>query len=471
VSWGNVREALLDVKEVSGLLHIHPKTVYDWKTSNKLPSVTVNGRVRFDRKQIDEFLERRRVRFIDPEALLQKVSLPLDTYDRLHLKGGSVVGKKSRRWNYGFGSIFLRKTKEGRDRWSIDYQNKGKRVREVVGDAQTRGEALVALQLRAGESFNGRFNPVRKSEPMRFARFAETYLEDYAKANKKSWRCDFYALKSLLAPYFGGMRLEDISPLEVEKYRTSRLRSVSKSSTNREMALLKVMFNLAIDWGLVSENPLRKVKMFSEKDNLKERVLTEDEEARLLAASAPHLRPIITGLLTTGARRSELMALRWISVDFERGTILLTKTKAGRNRVIPINAELHGILTALKAGSKNEYVFTGPEGRPAKSVRGAFVSACRRAGLKGLRLHDLRHTFATRLIRRGVDIITVQSLLGHSSVTTTQRYTHTGEAEKREAVRRLEPKASETAEGLARVWHTDEKEIVRPPASHLFSVN
>ena len=471
-----MREALLDVKEVSGLLHVHPKTIYEWKTSGKLPSVMVNGRVRFEKNEINKFLEHGRSRFADPSPLFAKVVIDLDNFDRLHLrsssKGDSAVGKNARRrFNYGFGSIYLRKTREGKDRWSIDYQDRGKRVREVVGDAQTRGEALVALQSRVAESFNGRFNPVRKAEAMRFARLAELYMDDYAKANKKSWRSDFYALKSLLTPFFGGMRLKDISPLEVEKYRAVRLRSVSKSSTNREMALLKVMFNLAIDWGFVSENPLRKVKMFSEKDNLKERVLTEDEEARLLAASAPHLRPIITGLLTTGARRSELMALRWISVDFERGTVLLTKTKAGRNRVIPINAELHEVLTALKSRSKSEYVFTGPEGRPVKSVRGAFVSACRRAGLKGLRLHDLRHTFATRLIRRGVDIITVQSLLGHSSVTTTQRYTHSGELEKREAVRRLEPKASETAEGLARHGHTAEAEGAEPPANQLFSVN
>jgi len=469
-----LREALLDVKEVSGILSVHPKTLYEWSRTGRVPSVTVNGRVRFEQKQIDEFLERRRTCFVDPSALLKKVNLPLDAYDRLHLKGGhgALNEKTRRRWNYGFGSIFLRKTKEGIDRWSIDYRNsRGKRVREVVKDAQTRGEALVALQLRAQDSFNGRFNPVRKAEPMRFARFAEIYLDDYAKTNKKSWRCDFYALKSLLTPYFGRMRLEDISPLEVEKYRAVRLRSVSKSSTNREMALLKVMFNLAIDWGFVSENPLRKVKMFSEKDNLKERILREDEETRLLANSAPHLRPVITGLLMTGARLRELMALRWESVDFERGTILLTKTKAGRNRIIPINAELHELLRILKTKSKSEYVFTGPEGKPVKSICGAFVSACRRAGLKGLRLHDLRHTFATRLIRRGVDIITVQSLLGHSSVTTTQRYTHTGEAEKREAVRRLEPKTCESAADLARVGHTAETEGAEPPANQIFSVN
>ena len=92
-----------------------------------------------------------------------------------------MKGRSRRRWNHGFGSIILRKTTEGRDRWSIDYRDRGKRIREVVKDAQTRGEALVALQHRVAESFNGHFHPARKAEPMRFSRLAEICLEDYAK--------------------------------------------------------------------------------------------------------------------------------------------------------------------------------------------------------------------------------------------------------------------------------------------------
>jgi excisionase family DNA binding protein len=469
-------EGLYDVHDVAALLHVHENTVYEWKTSGKLPSVSINGRVRFKPKTIEEFIEAGTIRVIDPAALTARVVIDLDNFDRLHLrsasKGGSAVNNQTRRsWNYGFGSVHLRKTKEGKDRWSIHCKDGRKRVREVVKDAQTRGEALVALQRRVAESFNGRFNPTRRVEPMRFARLAELYLDEHAKATKKSWRTDFYALKSHLTPYFGNLRLEDITPLVVEKYRTKRLRAVSESSTNREMALLKVMFNLAIDWGFASENPLRKVKMFSEKDNLKERVLTEEEETRLRAASAPHLRLIITGLLATGARISELMALRRSAVDLERRTILLTKTKSGRNRVIPINAQLHEVLTALKARSKGERVFAGPEGEPVASVRRAFVSACRRAGLKGVRMHDLRHTFATRLVRRGVDIITVRDLLGHSSVKLTERYTHSNEEQKREAVRRLEPETAKKAEDLSRLCHAEKTEGVQTPATLPLSVN
>jgi excisionase family DNA binding protein len=454
----------MNVGEVSAMLRVHPKTIYAWTAAGKLPSVCLNGRVRFERRAVNAFLESRAARFLDPATLTTNIALDLDTYDKLHLRGGgSAVNGKTRRWNYGFGSVYVRKTKDGKERWAIDYTDRGRRVREVVRDAQARGEALVALQARIAQAFDGRFAPLRRAEPTRFSRLAEIYLNDYAKTNKKSWRCDAYALDAHLKPYFGALRLEEITPHVVEQYRAERLRSVRRSSTNREMALLKTMFNRAIDWGLATENPVRKIKMFSERDNLKERILTEDEEARLLAKAAPHLRPFLVGLLNTGARRNELLTLRWENVDLERGTILLRHTKAGRDRLIPINGTLAATLAELKAESRGAYVFVGPKGRPVGTIRRAFENACRRAGLVGLRIHDLRHTFATRLVRRGVDIVTAQALLGHSNVTITQRYVHTGEDAKREAVRRLE------RESLARVRHLAEDSASPLPATQVLS--
>ena len=470
-----MREALLDVNEVSAYLRVHPKTVYEWRRAGRLPSLTINGRVRFEPAEVDRFVSNGQPQFIDPQVLSTKVIINLDYFDRVYLrlspKGGkSAVDKNTRRrWNYGFGSIYLRKTKEGLDRWAIDYLDRGKRIREVIRDAQTREDALVALQARVAESFSRRLTPFSKAETISFARFAATYLDDYSKATKRGWVSDASRLKANLIPFFGGMRLQDITPLAIEKYRTNRLRSVSKPSINRELALLKSMFNRAIDWGHATENPVRKVKMFSELDNLKERILSEDEETRLLAAAAPHLRTMIVGLLMTGARWGELNSLRWSAVDLERGTVLLTKTKSGRNRIIPINDRLRELLVALKAGSKCDRVFTGPKGRPIDCARSAFEGACRRAGLSGLRLHDLRHTFATRLVRRGVDIITVQSLLGHSSVTTTERYTHSGEEQKREAVRRLE--WDQPKEDLSRECHAEKAEAPNGPVNLTFSVN
>jgi excisionase family DNA binding protein len=462
-------DPLLTVKEVAAILKVHPNTVYEKTRKAKIPSVrTSNTRIRFKESEIKGWIDRRSRRALSSTAQLPKFTLNLEDYDRILLKGGrdAVNDKSRRRWNYGFGSIILRKTTEGRDRWSIDYRDRGKRIREVVKDAQTRGEALVALQSRVAESFNGRFNPVRRTEPMRFSRLAEIYLEDYAKTNKKSWICDSYALKAHLVPYFGGSRLEEITPLMIEQYRNERLRSVRKSSTNRETALLKVMFNLAITWGFASENPVLKIKQYSEKGNVKERVLSEEEETRLLAAAAPHLRPIILMLLNTGARRNEILTLKWNAVDLKQRTIRLTRLKGGQNPVVPLNERAFEVLTALRAKATSDYVFTGPKGEPLATIRTAFTNACRRAEVDGLRLHDLRHTFASRLVKAHVDIITVQSLLGHVSVTTTQRYTHTHEDQRRAAVAALEK-----PEHLAHHRQMEQPDASPPPATPEYSVN
>ena len=177
-------DPLLTVKDVAAILKVHPNTVYKKARKADIPSVrTSSSRIRFKEREIKEWIDKRSRRAFPHIGQVPEFHLDLEDYDKIFLKGGkSAVKDKSRRcWNYGFGSIILRKTTEGRDRWSIDYRDRGKRIREVVKDAQTRGEALVALQSRVAESFNGRFNPAHKAEPMRFSRLAEICLEDYAK--------------------------------------------------------------------------------------------------------------------------------------------------------------------------------------------------------------------------------------------------------------------------------------------------
>jgi excisionase family DNA binding protein len=468
---------LLTVHELAGVFSLHPQTIYRWTKSGRLPCVRVGDLLRFPEREVKRFLEER-TRGITDLAILYpqtKIVLDLAAFDRLHLKpkgGQSAVGKSQRRWRYAFGTIFLRRTKGRGERYCVDYRDhRGRRVREVIKQARTRAEALAVLQEKITTSFNARHNPFRRRESPTFNRLAEMYLEDYAKANKKSWKCDFYALEAHLKPRFGAMRLEEITPQLVEQYKGERLKSVRKSSVNRELALLKAMFNIALDWGCASSNPILKIEMFPERDNLKQRVLSEGEEVRLLATAAPHLRAVIIGLLNTGARRNELLTLRWSEVDLERGTILLTRTKGGTDRTIPVNKRLMDLLRGLKTGSNGGYVFTGPKGERIRTIRRAFQNACRRAGLTGLRIHDLRHTFATRLIRSGADIITVKELLGHHSVVVTERYTHGEDERRRAAVERLAPKPTEIRENLAPIWHAEKAGTNRQPASPLFSVN
>jgi excisionase family DNA binding protein len=469
-----MKRALLTAKQASAYLCIHPKTLYRWADGGKIPSLKIDRLLRFNPAEIEQWQDSHARHVLPFPELASKPSIPLAAYDRMHLKGGqSALGKHSKRWNYHCGAIYLRRTKWGKDRWYIDFINgQGKRQRQVVREAQSRGEALIALQSSVAEVFSGRYDAKGKRLPITFNELAKTYIDDYAKSNKRSWKCDHYCLDAHLKPCFGRLGLESVSPLLVEQYRTERLRSgVRKSTTNRELALLKRMFNLAIDWGFATGNPVLKVKLFSETDNVKERILSDAEEVCLLAQCTSYLKPIILAALNTGMRKNEILTLKWNDVDLKERTILLTMTKNGKNRKIPINELLSAVLEHLKRETRNEYVFPGPKGQRLSTVQRAFAGACQRAGISGLRFHDLRHTFGTRLIRKGVDIVTVQNLLGHYSVTVTQRYTHTDGGQKREAVELLTSQAAKTPENLSHGWHTANGREKETRTSPLLSMN
>jgi integrase len=196
---------------------------------------------------------------------------------------------------------------------------------------------------------------------------------------------------------------------------------------------LKHLFSLAITWGLTEENPVKRVKFFRE-DNQVERILTGDEEARLLAAASSRLRPILVLALNTGLRHGECLALRWEHIDVMAGVLQVRQSKSGRSRRVPMNRAVVDALEQLRlAGGTPGAVFHS-NGRPVRSIRNAFNRARAAAELEDVRFHDLRHTFATRLVIAGVDLVTVSKLLGHSTIAMTMRYAHPAPADLRRAV-------------------------------------
>ncbi|MBW2605286.1 MAG: site-specific integrase [Deltaproteobacteria bacterium] len=177
-------------------------------------------------------------------------------------------------------------------------------------------------------------------------------------------------------------------------------------------------------------------------------------------------------------RAGEIFSLQWSQVDFNSKRIKVERTKNGKYRLIPVNTPLFNELQRLHKQKTPPYVFTNPRTqKPYTTVKTAFLAACRRAGIENLRFHDLRHTFATRLIEAGVDIETVRDLLGHYSVTLTQRYTHSNNKQKSDAVKALE-RTKEKMEKKPILLHrryTDKKkplpEEKTNPLSHLISWN
>jgi integrase len=211
---------------------------------------------------------------------------------------------------------------------------------------------------------------------------------------------------------------------------------VTGAGINRELALLKALFNKAIQWGFVKmENPVSKVSYYPERQM--ERILSYEEAEMLVEESGESLRPVVITALNTGMRKSEILGLDWKNVDFARRYIRVERSKNNRSRKIPMNSAVYEELQKARR-NRSEYVFT--QKRTSERLRcvvSAFKVACRKAGLEGLRFHDLRHTFATNLVMNGIDLVTVKEILGHSDISMTVRYSHPSDKRKMEAVERL----------------------------------
>ena len=191
---------------------------------------------------------------------------------------------------------------------------------------------------------------------------------------------------------------------------------------NRELALCKSAFNLARLWKWSQSNPFTLVRF--EKEQGRERVLSHGEEDRLLEVCQEWLREIVIFALDTGCREGEILNLEWLDIDMEDRVITVLQGKTGYPKVIPMTERVYGLLCSEveRAG----LVFPTSNSTPfsASNMLRSFRIACNKSGISGLRFHDLRHTYASRLVRAGVDIYTVGKLLGHRSPLTTSRYAH-----------------------------------------------
>lgn len=466
-----MKHSLLDVNEVSSFLQVHPKTIYEWKKQGKIPFIERNGLIRFKKEDIEHWLDQGLNKNAQIIAFLPSID-SIETHDRIYLKGRSALSKKSKRWNYGYGCVYLRKTKRAREHWYIDYRNEnGKRIRQVAKNVQTREEALVALQNAVRKEFLRAQGIKEKKSTIYFEELADEYIKDYARISKKSWKTDLGRIKGM-KECFEGRLIESLTAQDVEKYKAKRVEDgVQLTTVNKCLQILSRMFNLAISWGYLTHNPAKGVKKFPEEPFRRKRVLSKEEEKRLFAAIIPgHLRSLVRIFINTGLRRKELFQLTWENVDFKNKQLFIQETKTSRSRYMPMNNTVYRELKALNSGSKQKgLVFVNPKtGKAFVDIRRAFYGACRKAGIDNLLLIDLRRTFATRLLEAGADIITVQHLLGHTSVTTTQIYTISNQEQKRHAVSLLEDQEPEI---LSHIWHMRRDEKTKRAITNLFSVN
>jgi integrase len=319
--------------------------------------------------------------------------------------------------------------------WYIDYPSNGKRVRKRVGTSKKDAElALKDIEVR---QYKGEFMGITDPKEMIFDNLCVQYLE-YAQANKTpfSYIRDLTSSRSLLK-CFRDRLISAITALDLENYKTARRQEIKPASVNREMAMIKHMFNKAVAWGLLKDNPLRQVLKFKEPPG-RVRYLSNEEIRELLSCCNGHVKSIVVMALYTGMRRSEILNLKWADIDMRNRLISIRHAKNNESRQIPISNPLYDELRAVGQQVSEQHVFCGEDGKPFLDVKTGFKAALRRAGIKDFRFHDLRHTFASHMAMSGTDIQTLQKLLGHKDIKMTLRYSHLSDSHLKEAVCRLD---------------------------------
>lgn len=223
--------------------------------------------------------------------------------------------------------------------------------------------------------------------------------------------------------------LAALSPPDMHAYVQSRLNDGIRPATiNRELSVLSAAINHARrKWGVQMDNPTQYQRLRTAAPRLR---YLERDEAHRLQKEADALRPdlgdFVRIALNTGCRKTELLLLKWSDVNLDRRFFVLRpeNTKANRRRVIPLNDAALSSLRSRLVGNTSDWVFAKRNGQRVKALDWLFRKAVKSAGLTDFRIHDLRHTFASWLVSEGVELVKVRDLLGHTSISMTERYAH-----------------------------------------------
>lgn len=260
--------------------------------------------------------------------------------------------------------------------------------------------------------------------------FVELHYMPHIKNYKRSWVTDLSLLRGHILPALGSQYMDEIKKKHALELIYKHRENHKPASTNRIIILLRYIYNLAIKWKIdgVKENPLHGVVLFEE-NNKRERFLQGDEVQRLMAAlddsRNKSLKSMVYMLLLTGARRGELLAAKWSHLDFERKIWTVPLSKSGKVRHIPMSDLLVEFLQTLRDEAVSEHLFINEvTGKPFTNFFYAWDTARKKANMPELRVHDLRHSFASFLVNGGRSLYEVQKILGHTQIATTQRYAH-----------------------------------------------
>ena len=291
------------------------------------------------------------------------------------------------------------------------------------------------------------------TKPATFSGFAKHWYDTYVKPNNK--RTEIVKKETLirvhLVPALGDTELTNITPEHISKLiAVKNNKGLSPKTINNILGCLRTMLNTAIRWDYLNTNPVNQIKPL--KVPISEFDYYDPEETERFLATVrkyePKWYPFFLTALRTGMRIGEIFALRWEHIDFGRNTIRVQENfdgreivtpKGGRSREVPMSTELSKTLEQLQ-GKRKELVFPYKDGThlTRSRIKWPFWRMIEKSGLHKIRLHDMRHSFASQLVTKGVHLRTVQQLLGHADIRMTERYAHLAPSMSQDAVNLLD---------------------------------
>lgn len=348
------------------------------------------------------------------------------------LKGQEIFA-----WDSELKGFGLRVFPTGRRTYFVQYRNQFGRTRRkkmgvhgVITAEQAREQARMILgDVARGDDPSHNHKQAKKQ--MSLEDLARDYMELYAKTTKrpKSLKNDSHMLSAIILPKLGVLKLNEVTSHELQQ-----LHKTLKDTpylANRVRSLLSKMFNLAKDWGWMEDNPTLSIEKYHEEK--RDRWLNDKELEKIWATLdryPTHFTAFVFKLLLlTGARKGELLNATWDQFDLKKG--IWTKpshlTKQKKKEHLPLSEQAVDLLLQLKSlhVEYSPFLFPGKvEGKPLQEIKTFWKTVLKEAGIKDLRIHDLRHTHASHLVSSGLSLSIVGKLLGHTQASTTQRYAH-----------------------------------------------
>lgn len=328
----------------------------------------------------------------------------------------------------GFG---IRLTKAGSKAFILNYRFEGRERRITIGKFPTWTTLAAKKQAQVlRRDIDLGTDPLEVREDRRvaptvkdlFARYKEEHLPTKAPRSaaddRSMWRND-------ILPRLGSRKVADLTPRDCDELHM-QIAATRPVRANRILELFRKALNLSIRWGWIERNPASGCRRTVEEK--RHRYLNEIEVGRLITALQEHQECVsadaLLFMLFTGCRRGEALNAKWAQFDLERRiwTKASSETKQRREHRVPYSTAVAEILERRRAETEGTHIFPGRLGAPLTEVRKTWQSACKTAGLNGVRVHDLRHTFASLVASTGQSLLVVGELLGHSTPQTTKRY-------------------------------------------------